>query len=167
VGVHHDFVELPFGRNHEFEDASSGCVRSGIKIGENSRLQDCLHRRFLTLSVVETRRIAPSTPSARVTAVSSIGTTMGLIRRDPNSRFQDCLHWPDWPFGNSRTLQSFHTEAARRWYRSLCRRSQKKRLNWSKMQLHLSRWLPRPLICHPYPEQRFHDRHHSSRSPVR
>ncbi len=22
-------------------------------------------------------------------------------------------------------------------------------------------WLPRPLICHPYPEQRFHDRHHS------
>jgi hypothetical protein len=41
-------------------------------------------------------------------------------------------------------------EAARRWYRSLCRSSQKKRLNWSKMQLRMSRWLTRPLICHPF-----------------
>jgi hypothetical protein len=63
--------------------------------------------------------------------------------------------------GNSKTLQNFHMELTRRWYRSLCRRSHKKRLNWSKMQLHARRWLPRPLICHPYPDQRFSERHHS------
>ena len=63
--------------------------------------------------------------------------------------------------GNSKSMQHFQRELTRRWYRSLCRRSHKRRLNWSKMQLHVSRWLPRPLICHPYPEQRFKERHHS------
>jgi hypothetical protein len=32
----------------------------------------------------------------------------------------------------------------KRWYRSLCRRSHKKRLTWSKMNLHVRRWLPCP-----------------------
>jgi len=63
--------------------------------------------------------------------------------------------------GNSKSPQYFHWEVARRRYRNLCRRSHKKRLNWSKMQLHVSRWLPRPLICHPYPDERFKERHHS------
>lgn len=63
--------------------------------------------------------------------------------------------------GNSKSLQNFHWEVSRRWYRSLRRRSHKKRLNWRKMQLHISRWLPRPLICHPHPDQRFAERHHS------
>lgn len=104
----------------------------------------------------------------RVSKLKELGEAMRLRRHDPiavqgrwlGSVLRGYYGYHGVP-GNSRTLQSFHTEAARRWYRSLCRRSQKKRLNWSKMQLHLSRWLPRPLICHPYPEQRFHDRHHS------
>ena len=64
--------------------------------------------------------------------------------------------------GNSKALANFRWELSRRWYRSLCRRSHKKRLNWSKMQLHISRWLPSPRIVHPYPEERF-----KGKSPVR
>ncbi len=63
--------------------------------------------------------------------------------------------------GNSKALANFRWELSRRWYRSLCRRSHRKRLNWSKMQLHISRWLPSPRIIHPYPEERFKTRHHS------
>ena len=63
--------------------------------------------------------------------------------------------------GNSKVLANFRWEVTRRWYRSLCRRSHKKRLNWSKMSLHAGRWLPTPRIIHPYPEQRFAQRHHS------
>ena len=63
--------------------------------------------------------------------------------------------------GNAEAMGCFHYEVSRRWYRSLCRRSHKKRLNWSKMYLHISRWLPRPRICHPHPEDRFDERHHS------
>ena len=35
--------------------------------------------------------------------------------------------------GNSKALCNFRWEVTQRWYRSLCRRSHKKRLNWSKM----------------------------------
>ena len=63
--------------------------------------------------------------------------------------------------GNLRSVGCFHYEVSRRWYRSLCRRSHKKRLNWGKMQRHRQRWLPSPRVCHPYPDDRFDERHHS------
>jgi group II intron reverse transcriptase/maturase len=70
------------------------------------------------------------------------------------------------PF-NSRTLGSFRLEVTKRWYKSLCRRSHKKRLTWRKMNLHARRWLPLPKVLHPYPEERFFAARTQGKSPVR
>jgi len=67
---------------------------------------------------------------------------------------------------NMRALGSFRLEVTKRWYKSLCRRSHKKRLTWSKMNLHVRRWLPPPKVQHPYPEERFAART-QGKSPVR
>jgi RNA-directed DNA polymerase len=53
------------------------------------------------------------------------------------------------------------------WYRALCRRSQRKALNWTRMRERYSRkWLPRPRIHHPWPDQRLRA-NTRGRSPVR
>ena len=69
--------------------------------------------------------------------------------------------------GNLRALECLCWEVAQRWYRSLRRRSYKRRLTWSKMSLHANRWLPRPKVVHPYPEERFYGATTQGRSPVR
>jgi len=57
--------------------------------------------------------------------------------------------------GNRRALDAFRTLLARAWFRSLRTRSQKARhLTWDRMQVVISRWLPKPRILHPYPNQR-------------
>ena len=58
------------------------------------------------------------------------------------------------------------TEVIRHWLRSLRRRSQRTRLTWERMGRLADRWLPRPRILHPWPEQRF-DASTQGRSPVR
>jgi len=67
---------------------------------------------------------------------------------------------------NFDALASFRTQIARLWYRTLCRRSQRKRLNWGRMAKLAERWLPRVRILHPWPEERF-DVRTQGRSPVR
>ncbi len=69
--------------------------------------------------------------------------------------------------GNLRALGSLRLEVTKRWYRSLCRRSHKKRLDWRKMNLHVRRWLPPPKIQHPWPEERFFAARTQGKSPVR
>jgi len=54
--------------------------------------------------------------------------------------------------GNSRKLESFNFHVSRLWYKVLLRRSQRHRLNWERMNRLIDRWLPRPRICHPYPD---------------
>jgi group II intron reverse transcriptase/maturase len=54
--------------------------------------------------------------------------------------------------GNSRKLESFMFHLSRLWYKVLRRRSQRHRLNWERMDRLIDRWLPRPRICHPYPD---------------
>ena len=54
--------------------------------------------------------------------------------------------------GNSRKLESFKFHLSRLWYKVLRRRSQRHRLNWERMNRLVDRWLPRPRICHPYPD---------------
>ena len=54
--------------------------------------------------------------------------------------------------GNSRKLHSFHFHLSRLWYKALLRRSQRRRLNWERMNRLINRWLPRPRIYHPYPD---------------
>ena len=63
--------------------------------------------------------------------------------------------------GNLRVLGAIRTAIAQRWYRSLRRRSHKRKLTWKKMHLHVTRWLPQPKVLHPWPEERFFARHHS------
>src|ERR1700737_4595861 len=40
------------------------------------------------------------------------------------------------------------------WHRSLSRRSQNGRVRWDRMRRLITRWLPLPTICHPYPLRR-------------
>lgn len=46
-----------------------------------------------------------------------------------------------------------------RWYLSLRRRSQRRRLSWRRMNVLADKFLPLPRILHPWPEQRFLVRH--------
>lgn len=56
---------------------------------------------------------------------------------------------------NSQVVSGFCYEVRRSWYRSLCRRSQRKRLNWQRFGRIADYWLPPPRVVHPYPQQRF------------
>ena len=56
---------------------------------------------------------------------------------------------------NVHALDQFRTELGHAWFRSLRRRSQKRSLNWERMTHHVTRWLPRAHICHPWPWDRF------------
>ena len=57
--------------------------------------------------------------------------------------------------GNSEAMQHYRDRLSRLWYTTLRRRSQKTRLPWTRMHRILDRWLPRPRITHPWPDQRF------------
>ncbi len=55
---------------------------------------------------------------------------------------------------NGSTLEAFRLTIARTWLWVLRRRSQKKRMPWTRFAKFVEHWLPRPRICHPYPGQR-------------
>ena len=52
---------------------------------------------------------------------------------------------------NGPTLGAFRYAIGRIWCRVLRRRSQRHRVNWSRMRRLISTWLPPARICHPYP----------------
>jgi RNA-directed DNA polymerase len=54
-----------------------------------------------------------------------------------------------------------------RWYLSLLRRSQRRRLTWRRMNVIAKRWLPIAVVTHPWPEQRFLVKRRKSRMPER
>lgn len=58
--------------------------------------------------------------------------------------------------GNYKAVHAFRDEATRLWLRSLKRRSQRHRLNWSRMHRLAARWLPPARILHPWPTARFY-----------
>jgi group II intron reverse transcriptase/maturase len=61
-------------------------------------------------------------------------------------------------FGVPRNLVAvgaFRYAVGRIWWRVLCRRSQKGRVPWERMERYLERWLPPARICQPTPEARF------------
>ena len=55
---------------------------------------------------------------------------------------------------NGAQVQVLRFQVARLWHRTLCRHSQGKHLGWKRMHRIVDHWLPRPRICHPYPNQR-------------
>ena len=57
--------------------------------------------------------------------------------------------------GNTRCLDQFRTQVARLWLHVLRRRSQKRRKRiWEWFARLIDRWLPKPKILHPYPNER-------------
>jgi group II intron reverse transcriptase/maturase len=56
--------------------------------------------------------------------------------------------------GNSQALWVFRGQLTWLWRKVLRRRSQKTRLNWTRMSRIARRWIPNPRIHHTYPEQR-------------
>jgi hypothetical protein len=55
---------------------------------------------------------------------------------------------------NLPSLYTFRFQVGRLWYRTLRRRSQKKRLTWERMYRLIGKWLPPAMIHHPYPLRR-------------
>lgn len=68
--------------------------------------------------------------------------------------------------GNRDAVAAFRSRVTRDWYEALRRRSQRSRLDWTRMNRIATRWLPPAKIMHPYPEKRF-DARTQGRSPVR
>ncbi len=60
---------------------------------------------------------------------------------------------------NSASLVAFRQYVFMLWYRTLRRRSQKDRTTLAKLGLVAEKWLPRPRILHPRPNQRFAVKH--------
>ncbi len=52
-------------------------------------------------------------------------------------------------------ITAFRQQIIERWRRAIRRRSQRHRLTWLRMKTIADRYLPRPRILHPWPEQRF------------
>jgi hypothetical protein len=67
---------------------------------------------------------------------------------------------------NSEALDVFRREITQRWRKSLLRRSQRRRLDWERMNQLVDRWLPVARIVHPWPQARFAVRT-QDKSPVR
>jgi hypothetical protein len=55
---------------------------------------------------------------------------------------------------NHQALWLFRFQVGRLWHRALSRRSQNGRALWDRMQRLITRWLPMPAVCHPYPLSR-------------
>jgi RNA-directed DNA polymerase len=68
--------------------------------------------------------------------------------------------------GNTVAVVAFRTQVARHWFTALRRRSQRTRLDWTRMNRLVTRWLPPARVMHPFPIVRFNART-QGRSPVR
>ena len=60
---------------------------------------------------------------------------------------------------NGRALGAFRHHVVNLWRRTLLRRSQRDRTTWPRATQVADDWLPKPLIRHPWPNQRFTVRH--------
>lgn len=67
---------------------------------------------------------------------------------------QDHINYYGVPM-NSRAVAEFCYRVRRSGYWSLCRRSQRKRLNWQRFARIANYWLPPAKVVHPYPQKRF------------
>ena len=56
---------------------------------------------------------------------------------------------------NARALHVFRHHITDLWRRTLRQRSQKDRMTWERMTQLANDWLPKPIILHPWPSDRF------------
>jgi hypothetical protein len=57
--------------------------------------------------------------------------------------------------GNLKSLGVFRDRVLALWWRTLRRRSQKHRINWTRLLILAQRWLPQPRALNPLPDARF------------
>ena len=57
--------------------------------------------------------------------------------------------------GNTDAVSAFRYHVTRHWYKALRRRSQRTRINWTRLNRIATRWLPQVRVKHPFPEARF------------
>jgi RNA-directed DNA polymerase len=55
---------------------------------------------------------------------------------------------------NPNALWIFRFQVGQLWHRALSRRSQNGHVLWDRMRRLITRWLPLPTVCHPYPLRR-------------
>jgi RNA-directed DNA polymerase len=73
---------------------------------------------------------------------------------------------------NGQALNVFRHHVTDLWRRTLRRRSQKDRITWERMTKLMDAWLPKPIILHPWPSDRFAVTHprwepYAGKPPVR
>jgi RNA-directed DNA polymerase len=56
---------------------------------------------------------------------------------------------------NLQAVRALRHQVKIRWYNSLRRRSQRRKLTWRRMNVIVEKYLPMPSVLHPWPEQRF------------
>ena len=66
--------------------------------------------------------------------------------------------------GNRAAVATFRTQVTKLWHEALERRSQRTRINWTRMNGLAIRWLPPARVVHPFPETRF-SRSHPRQEP--
>ena len=64
--------------------------------------------------------------------------------------------------GNTEAVAAFRDQVIRHWFKALRRRSQRTRVNWHRMSLHVKRWLP---PARPMPPDRALQRSHPRQEP--
>ncbi len=57
--------------------------------------------------------------------------------------------------GNTDAVAAFRTQVTRHWFKALRRRSQRTRINWTRMSRLANKWLPPARVKHPFPSVRF------------
>jgi len=57
--------------------------------------------------------------------------------------------------GNLKSLGMFRDRVLALWWRTLRRRSQKRRISWTRILALAQSWLPQPSTLHPFPDARF------------
>ena len=57
--------------------------------------------------------------------------------------------------GNLMSLGVFRDRVLALWWRTVRRRSQKRRISWTRILALAQRWIPQPRMLHPFPDARF------------
>jgi RNA-directed DNA polymerase len=105
-------------------------------------------------------------PKSRWGAVQRIGEELRRVRHEPideqGRRLASMLEGHYAYFAvptNIGAVRAIRHHAKVRWYKSLRRRSQRRRLTWRRMNVVVEKYLPQPRVRHPWPEQRFLVKH--------
>src|ERR1019366_112466 len=57
--------------------------------------------------------------------------------------------------GNLASVGVFRDRVLALWWRTIRRRSQKRRISWTRIRVLAQRWLPQPRALNPFPDARF------------